>query len=253
MKTLIRKSVLCLAAILACCNVAFAQMQEAVKWAQELKMVSDTEAELIFNATIEEGWHLYSTNVPDGGPNAATIRFDALEGAELVGELTAIGDLHTEYDAMFEMELPSFSGNAQFVQKLKMLDPENYKIEGLLEGQACCEGACMPVESFFAYNKGTVATATEEVATGENSEPINALWTPVISELNEKSNAANEDAANDKSLLAIFIAGFIGGLVALFTPCVWPIIPMTVSFFLKRSKDRSQGIRDAITYGIFII
>lgn len=250
MKTQIRKTVLCLAALFACCNVAFAQMLEPVKWTQELKMVSDTEAELTFSATIEEGWHLYTTDVPEGGPLPATVRFDVLEGAELVGELTNVGEIHTEYDAMFEMELPSFSHNGQFVQRLKFADPENYKIEGLLEGQACCEGACMPVESPFNYSKGATAVV-EEKQEVENTNVANPLWTPVIEQLNAAGSAA-EDAGN-QSLLAIFFAGFVGGLVALFTPCVWPIIPMTVSFFLKRSKDRSQGIRDAITYGVSII
>ncbi len=250
MKTQIRKTVLCLAALFACCNVAFAQMLEPVKWTQELKMVSDTEAELTFSATIEEGWHLYTTDVPEGGPLPATVRFDVLEGAELVGELTNVGEIHTEYDAMFEMDLPSFSHNGQFVQRLKFADPENYKIEGLLEGQACCEGACMPVESPFNYSKGATAVV-EEKQEVENTSVANPLWTPVIEQLNAAGSAA-EDAGN-QSLLAIFFAGFVGGLVALFTPCVWPIIPMTVSFFLKRSKDRSQGIRDAITYGLSII
>lgn len=250
MKTQIRKTVLCLAALFACCNVAFAQMLEPVKWTQELKMVSDTEAELTFSATIEEGWHLYTTDVPEGGPLPATVRFDVLEGAELVGELTNVGEIHTEYDAMFEMDLPSFSHNGQFVQRLKFADPENYKIEGLLEGQACCEGACMPVESPFNYSKGATAVV-EEKQEVENTNVANPLWTPVIEQLNAAGSAAEE--AGNQSLLAIFFAGFVGGLVALFTPCVWPIIPMTVSFFLKRSKDRSQGIRDAITYGVSII
>ena len=250
MKTQIRKTVLCLAALFACCNVAFAQMLEPVKWTQELKMVSDTEAELTFSATIEEGWHLYTTDVPEGGPLPATVRFDVLEGAELVGELTNVGEIHTEYDAMFEMDLPSFSHNGQFVQRLKFADPENYKIEGLLEGQACCEGACMPVESPFNYSKGATAVV-EEKQEVENTNVANPLWTPVIEQLNAAGSAAEE--AGNQSLLAIFFAGFVGGLVALFTPCVWPIIPMTVSFFLKRSKDRSQGIRDAITYGLSII
>ncbi|MBR6758719.1 MAG: thioredoxin family protein [Bacteroidaceae bacterium] len=250
MKTQIRKTLLCLAALLACCNVAFGQMLEAVKWSQELKMVSDNEAELIFNAAIEEGWHLYTTDVPADGPLPTTIRIDVMEGAELVGELTTVGEVHTEYEPMFEMNLSSFSHAGQFVQKIKLLDTENYKIEGLLEGQACCEGACMPVESFFTFSKGAVATAVKEESNDNvDTAPVNPLWTPVIEELNQLGNTESED----QSLWAIFLAGFVGGLVALFTPCVWPIIPMTVSFFLKRSKGTSQGLRDAITYGIFII
>ena len=250
MKTQIRKTMLCLAALLACCNVAFAQMLEPVKWTQELKMVSETEAELIFNATIEEGWHLYTTDVPADGPMPAALRIDVMEGVELDGELKSVGDVHTEYDAMFEMDVNYFSNAGQFVQRLKIANPESYRIEGLLEGQSCTEGACMPVESPFSYSKGVVAA---EEAPAEETAVANPLWTPVIEQLSQAGTAASEDAGASKSLIAIFFAGFVGGLVALFTPCVWPIIPMTVSFFLKRSKDRSQGIRDAILYGIFII
>ena len=252
MKTQIRKTVLCLAALLACCNVAFAQMLEPVKWTQELKMVSENEAELVFNATIEEGWHLYTTDVPADGPMPAALRVDVIEGVELDGELQSVGEVHTEYDAMFEMDVNYFSNAGSFVQRLKIADPENYRFEGLLEGQSCTEGACMPVESPFSYSKGAAAVVDEEKPV-EDAAVANPLWTPVIDQLNEAGNQAAEDAGASKSLLAIFFAGFVGGLVALFTPCVWPIIPMTVSFFLKRSKDRSQGIRDAVLYGIFII
>ena len=240
-----------MAALLACCNVAFAQMLEPVKWTQELKMVSETEAELVFNATIEDGWHMYTTENGEGGPMPAALRVDALQGAELDGTLQSVGDAHTEYDSTFEMDLTFFAHAGSFVQKLKITDPENYRIEGLLEAQACVEGSCMPLELFFSYSKGEAAAVEE--APAEEAAVANPLWTPVIEQLNEAGNQAAEDAGASKSLLAIFIAGFVGGLVALFTPCVWPIIPMTVSFFLKRSKDRSQGIRDAITYGIFII
>ncbi len=240
-----------MAALLACCNVAFAQMLEPVKWTQELKMVSETEAELVFNATIEDGWHMYTTENGEGGPMPAALRVDALQGAELDGTLQSVGDAHTEYDSTFEMDLTFFAHAGSFVQKLKITDPENYRIEGLLEAQACVEGSCMPLELFFSYSKGEAAAVEE--APAEEAAVANPLWTPVIEQLNEAGNQAAEDAAASKSLLAIFFAGFVGGLVALFTPCVWPIIPMTVSFFLKRSKDRSQGIRDAITYGIFII
>ena len=240
-----------MAALLACCNVAFAQMLEPVKWTQELKMVSETEAELVFNATIEDGWHMYTTENGEGGPMPAALRVDALQGAELDGTLQSVGDAHTEYDSTFEMDLTFFAHVGSFVQKLKITDPENYRIEGLLEAQACVEGSCMPLELFFSYSKGEAAAVEE--APAEEAAVANPLWTPVIEQLNEAGNQAAEDAGASKSLLAIFFAGFVGGLVALFTPCVWPIIPMTVSFFLKRSKDRSQGIRDAITYGIFII
>ena len=254
-----------------------AQMQEPIKFQAELKKISDTEAELVFNATIDAGWHLYSTDLPEDGPVSATINFDKMEGAELVGKLTPQGKVIEHFDNMFEMTLRYFEGKGTFVQKVKFTG-ENYALKGYLQYGACNDENCLPpTDVEFSYTgeaKGTASVSASKInpATQAHTEPQpiaetpattdalvtnevgnNDLWTPVIDKLTAFGQAEDSSTAN-QSLWVIFITGLVGGLVALFTPCVWPIIPMTVSFFLKRSKDdKKKGIRDAWLYGASIV
>ena len=247
-----------------------AQMQEPVKFQTELKKISDTEAELVFNATIDAGWHLYSTDLPEDGPVSATINFDKLEGAELVGKLTPQGKVVEHFDSMFEMNLRYFEHKGTFVQKVKFTGGA-YALKGYLQYGACNDENCLPpTDVEFNYTGQTKGAATQ-VASVAQTEPLkisetpvaatpvinevaaNDLWTPVIDELTAFGQAEDSSATN-QSLWVIFFTGLVGGLVALFTPCVWPIIPMTVSFFLKRSKDdKKKGIRDAWLYGASIV
>ncbi len=254
-----------------------AQMQEPIKFQTELKKISDTEAELVFNATIDAGWHLYSTDLPEDGPVSATINFDKMEGAELVGKLTPQGKVIEHFDNMFEMTLRYFEGKGTFVQKVKFTGG-NYALKGYLQYGACNDENCLPpTDVEFNYTgeaKGTASVPASKInpATQAHTEPLpiaeapattdapvtnevgnNGLWTPVIDKLTAFGQAEDSSTAN-QSLWVIFITGLVGGLVALFTPCVWPIIPMTVSFFLKRSKDdKKKGIRDAWLYGASIV
>ncbi|MBR6588870.1 MAG: thioredoxin family protein [Bacteroidaceae bacterium] len=254
-----------------------AQMQEPIKFQAELKKISDTEAELVFNATIDAGWHLYSTDLPEDGPVSATINFDKMEGAELVGKLTPQGKVIEHFDNMFEMTLRYFEGKGTFVQKVKFTGG-NYALKGYLQYGACNDENCLPpTDVEFSYTgeaKGTASVPASKInpATQAHTEPQpiaetpattdalvtnevgnNGLWTPVIDKLTAFGQAEDSSTAN-QSLWVIFITGLVGGLVALFTPCVWPIIPMTVSFFLKRSKDdKKKGIRDAWLYGASIV
>lgn len=257
MKMQFKRTALCIIALIACCSVNFAQMVEPIKWETALKKVSDTEAEIVFNAAIDAGWHLYSTDIPDGGPTPASITFSSTEGVELIGELTAASKVTREYDSMFEMELSYFVDKGTFVQRISIPDTTNFQVTGYLEYAACNDQNCLPpTEVPFNYASAGFVTenadekeATEQGSATTDSE-INPLWKPVIDELN---STGEEENPSEQSWWYILIAGFVGGLVALFTPCVWPIIPMTVSFFLKRSQDKKKGIRDAITYGISII
>lgn len=250
---------------------AYAQIQEPVKFKTELKNVSATEVEIVFIASIEQGWHVYSTDLGDGGPISATFNTDKLTGAQLDGKLRPIGKEIASFDKLFEMDVRYFEHTAQFVQKLKLTGGD-YQVTGYLEYGACNDENCLPptqVEfSFFGKAEGTSAsvqaetlaekvdTATAPAVIGSADGPTsvvvsdNDLWSPVIDELNALGETTSQE---DMSWLYIFITGFVGGLLALFTPCVWPIIPMTVSFFLKRSKDKKKGIRDAWTYGASIV
>ena len=262
--------------------VVQAQIQEPVKFKSELKTLQAGEAEVVFTGTIDKGWHVYSTDLGDGGPISATFNVESISGAELVGKLKPVGK---GFDKLFEMKVRYFENTAQFVQKLKLTGGE-YKVEGFLEYGACNDENCLPPTQvpfkFSGKAEGTAVngpaadkaadagnvelekssdtaqTAAMAVIGGAESDTgINVagdgttdLWKPVIDELQALGETVSQE---DMSWIYIFITGFVGGLLALFTPCVWPIIPMTVSFFLKRSKDKKKGIRDAWTYGASIV
>ena len=243
-------------------TTAFAQIQDPVQFKTEWKKISDTEAQIVFTGVIDAGWHVYSTDLPEGGPISATFNTDKMEGIELDGKLMPEGKEIEDFDKVFEMKLRYFEGKATFVQKLKII-AANYFIEGYLEYGSCNDENCLPpTEVSFSFsgkgaaNAPAAAPATdkkEEAPAANVSSAVSTAdyWAPVI----DKLNAFGEETAQatNQSLLFIFFAGFVGGLLALFTPCVWPIIPMTVSFFLKRSKDKKKGIRDAWTYGASIV
>lgn len=260
---------------------AVAQIQEPVKFKAELKTISDTEAQIVFTGKIDAGWHVYSTDLPSGGPISATFNAEKIEGAELVGKLIPQGKEIEDFDKVFEMKLRYFEHTATFIQKLKITGA-TYMIEGYMEFGACNDENCLPpTEVPFSFSgKGVAkapataaktetektetpeatatATATETAAIdsaatailASDNASVEQYWTPVIQELNAYGETTSQQ---DRSWIYIFFAGFIGGLLALFTPCVWPIIPMTVSFFLKRTKDKKKGIRDAWTYGASIV
>lgn len=254
---------------------AHAQIQDPVKFKTELKALSDTEGEIIFTAAIDPGWHVYSTNLGDGGPISATFNVDKKNGLELVGKLKPVGNEISTFDKLFQMKVRYFESTAQFVQKIKFI-AGTYTIEGYLEYGACDDESCLPptqvpfnlsgkttlkatepvAESKVELQKEaevepeTVATSADTAAVVKPVVSADILWKPVIDDLQAYGE---EHSQEDMSWIYIFITGFLGGLLALFTPCVWPIIPMTVSFFLKRSKDRKKGIRDAWTYGASIV
>ena len=238
---------------------AFAQIQDPVQFKYEWKVLSDTEAQIVFTGAIDEGWHVYSTNLPDGGPISATFNVEQIEGLELDGKMMPEGKEIESFDKVFDMKLRYFEEKAVFVQKLK-ITAANYFIEGYLEYGSCNDENCLPPTNyeFSISGKGAASapvtsSAEEKPATPAVSSNVSTAdyWAPVI----DKLNAFGEETAQttNQSWIYIFFAGFIGGLLALFTPCVWPIIPMTVSFFLKRSKDKKKGIRDAWTYGASIV
>lgn len=264
-----------------------------ITWTQSTQKINDQEADLIFTAEIASGWHLYGTDLPSGGPTPTHLIIDKIVGGELVGKLKGDRTPISKQDPIFEMKISYWGDKVSLRQRVKVTDPEKFRVEGALKFMICDDQQCMPPTSEeFSYTgkalgfkatatsatpseaTSTTTTATTEVPTSEivtsqgdtttlvYTEDINpntlplasdakALWTPVIDELKQFGDSTKEQA--DSSLLMIFVYGFLGGLIALMTPCVWPMIPMTVSFFLKRTKDRSKSIKDAITYGVSII
>ena len=263
--------------VIATLNLATAQMHNPVQFKHEFKKISDTEAQLVFTGTIDAGWHVYSTKLGADGPTEATFNSEKLIGVEIVGDLIAEGKEVEQFDQAFQQKLKYFENSVTFIQKLKLTEKEYY-VEGYLEYGACDDEACLPPTAVdVAYgdaNAGAVAvtdaqeakvpaiqfgniaddsTPKEEPLTGTaavEASPIGELWQPVIQEL---SAYGEQSVSGDRTLFYIFIYGFLGGFIALLTPCVWPIIPMTVSFFLKRTKDKRKAVRDAIIYGVSIV
>ena len=259
---------------------AQAQMMNPVHFRSELKMLEGENAEIVFTATIDPGWHVYSTDLGNDGPIEATFNATKMEGAEKVGKLTPRGNAIKKFDNMFGMELKYFEHSATFVQKIKFTKPQ-YDIDCYLEYGACNDEMCLPPTQVDFKQKGNApvkADAKAEAATAEaadeeaaptaetkadssavaaatpstlNAQEKDALWQSSVDELRQLGGS---DSIADQSLLYILLMGFIGGLLAVCMPCIWPIIPMTVSFFLKRAKaDKKKGIRDASAYGLSII
>ena len=283
-----------------------AQIQNPAKFSVQLKAGKTAEAELVFTGKIAAGWHVYSTNLPGGGPTSATFNVEKLDGVELVGKLTPRGKEIKNFDKTFEMQLRYFENSVQFVQKIRFTKPQ-YALKGYLEYGACNDQSCLPPTQVevreqgkspaFVAKKNAEPEQTAAVAAAKAGEkggdgaqmgidaaaltpatPANlaqqtaadslktaavagektlsaadkaTLWKPVVNVLQQQNGT---DASDSQSWGYIFLMGFLGGLLALFTPCVWPIIPMTVSFFLKRAKDnRRKGIQDALTYGASIV
>ena len=267
-------------------TVAFAQMVEPIHFSAQLKTSSTDEAEIIFTARIDKGWHLYSTELGEDGPISASFHINKMDGAQTVGKLMPRGKEVSQFDNMFGMKLRFFEGTGSFVQKIKFTKA-NYDIDCYLEYGACNDEMCLPPSQIALVKEGQApvvastekkdadktkdkekqepAVTMEQPVSATDSTPstpsadiiektmtdegqMQKLWKPVIEEMK-----AYDESTTDTSLFYIFLAGLVGGFLALFTPCVWPIIPMTVSFFLKRNKERKKAIREAVSYGVSII
>ena len=265
--------------LVVCCALScMAQMQAPVKFVVQQKKISDNTLEVEFIGKTDAGWHVYGTDIADGGPTRAELTLEKTVGLKPDGKLRATGAVHRAMDDMFGMEVSYMEGTAKFAQKFTITGPE-YDVAGYLTYGACNDQNCMPPTSVEFSFQGTGVLQAGKEASAKDRQPETAevadeapdtiasdtlaadtavapavlsgdLWTPVTDELKAMEDG-NE--ARENGLAGIFLLGMLGGLVALLTPCVWPIIPMTVSFFLKRNKDRSKSIRDAFTYGISIV
>ncbi len=256
---------------------AFGQIYDPVSWSVEKKVTGKTTADLIIKATIEKGWHLYGLNIPPDGPVATKISIETMENGRKEGALQAKSKLIEAYDPNFDMKLNWYANEAVFVQKVTSQDPNSIYAKVLVSFMVCNDESCLPPSeevlevgkpgqkpaapieesaqvavpasaSDSALKAGSVLMAPLAVV---DSAKTDDLWSPVIGQL--RTFGGNESGGGMRSLWWIFIMGMLGGFVALFTPCVWPIIPMTVSFFLKRSENKARGRRDAAMYGLAIV
>lgn len=268
-----------------------AQIHTPVKWKIKLEDSGKPEKEIVFTAVADKGWHLYDMNLPAGGPVSTSITYETMKGAELVGKVVPSVAPTSVYDELFAMNLRWYSGTVTFTQKIKVTDAKAFKLAGELEFMACNDETCLPPERVeFSFNRKHITMTDAGVVAGDGDDQAAAdslslalgadslsasadgenagqlvnptkiaealsdnvdLWTPVIDEL--KAFGESPLDGTDSSLLFIFLAGFAGGFIALLTPCVWPMIPMTVSFFLKRTKNKKKAIKDAVMYGVSII
>ncbi len=272
--------------------LAVTAAQAQVKFSVSTKRVSPTEIDVVFTGNMASGWHVYGTDIAPGGPTAATFGTDVLKGAKLKGALRPGAGLKRKQDPIFDMPVSYFEHTAQFTQRIELTEKQ-YEVKGYLRYGACNDENCLPPTTVEMSAKGadgpekaaaeaapatadkqteteaeakelvpamtdtatavlseTAAAPAQAQTAALDSATIRQLWTPVT----DKLQALGEShGAAGKGLLLIFGLGFLGGLLALVTPCVWPIIPMTVSFFLKRNNDRAKGIRDALTYGASIV
>jgi thiol:disulfide interchange protein len=268
-------------------NIVMGQIFEPVTWSHELKITGKTTGEIIHKATIEDKWHLYGMNIPKNGPRPTRIVYETFANAEKSGDIIAKSKLLEVFDKSFNMNLSWYANEAIFVQKITFKDASQVKIEGFVEFMTCDDERCLPpVQDEFSLGSAQVSAASTPVVQQVTAKPIDSektsiikddvastkpaetvtdtdteiavissavtdYWRPVIDELRAFGNQLG--SSGDISLWLIFLAGLAGGFLALFTPCVWPIIPMTVSFFLKRSEKKAKGRRDAILYGLAII
>lgn len=284
------KKVLSFMLLLMIAWAAEAQILTPVKWEIKLEDSDSSVKTLLFSAKLDNGWHLYDMNLPERGPISTSFNYETLKGAKTVGSPVPSKKATTVYDEQFEMNLSWYAHEVSFTQKLEITNPKAFKVEGYVEFMACNDENCLPPDKeSFSFNQSNInvektlqamakvedipaeeladtVRVVEEVSedvsvakpnktadtVGTSSSLVHSdLWEPVIEEL--KAFGDTTVTAADTSWLFIFFAGFLGGLIALLTPCVWPMIPMTVSFFLKRTKDRKKAIRDAVTYGVSII
>ena len=271
-----RRFLLIFALMVIGASCAFAQIFDPVKWKSAIKMTDATNGVVTFTATVDAGWHVYGTQLPAGGPEPTSVQWNN-QGVKLVGGLTPSKAAHKQHDETFDMDLSWWTGSVTLSQKFTVTAKE-YKIEGSIRYMACDDENCTPPKSESFSFKGTAAqapvaeavqaptaNATSADTAATLAQPVAAvgtvdsavaspthdqLWAPVTAI--EGDNADVEDIA-DRSLWYIFWACFLGGLLALLTPCVWPMIPMTVSFFLKKSGSRAKAITNATTYGLSII
>ena len=239
-------------------STAYAQVLDPVKWKTKVEQKSETEFVLVMDAKIDNGWHFYSQNTPDGGALPAVFTFkDAKGNYQLIGKTTE-GKYEKHFNDVFEVEEYFFTKSAQFKQTIKVVNPKLKAIKASLEGQTCIDGKCIQENVDFTFTLPEIKVAeTTEVVDSVATIPI--MKDTVTTKTQPKEEVVKAVTTNkpskktNKSLWTIFLLSFLGGFAALLMPCIFPMIPMTVSFFTKQSKSKAEGIRNAVVYGVSII
>lgn len=255
-----------IALLIAGISCGWAQTISPITWTVAVENNSATEAVVRMDAHIEKGWHLYGLSLPDDGPHATTINFNLPDGVTADGGVVASREPIEKFDPIFSLKLSWWDADVSFTQKLKIRDAKSHTVGVQILFQGCNDESCIaPQRESFDLTVGTGAIA--EVPVQTDSVPQTAVadgdtgsgiadtgdasqwWKPVDIDF----EADSQTNVKGESWWLIFIWGFGGGLIALLTPCVWPMIPMTVSFFLKRGKSKRRAVGDALIYGMSII
>lgn len=236
---------------------ANAQMLEPIVWSSTIKMTSNNEGVMTFKASIDDGWHLYSFDLPENGPNATKISFNETSGIELLGEIVPSRQPIDTVDLVFNIRVGWWDADVEFSQKFKVIDEGKYDISGEIYFQACNGETCIaPTTETFDFKEGQIQTTQDVTNVPQNQDVVvnesssSSWWQPTNV---PAAKAQTPQTTTNAPWWQIFLWGFLGGLAALITPCVWPLIPMTVSFFLKKNKTKAKSIKDAAIYGISII
>ena len=263
-----RIRVIVAAVVMALCGagICSAQIVTPITWDTSIEVSENGTGVITYTANIEQGWHMYALELAEGGPNPTTITYDTLEGVELTGNPEPSIAPIEQVDMIFHLKLGWWEApSVKINQKIKLTNSDkSYKIAGTIRFQGCNDESCIPpTTENFELTGGTpaptsgdnsTAAETETAPKAENGANKAGWWTPVVFPSGDETVQADGSAnISGQPWWYIFIWGFIGGLVALLTPCVWPMIPLTVSFFLKRSGSRSKSIADALLYGAGII
>ncbi|MBC7745593.1 MAG: thioredoxin family protein [Flavobacterium sp.] len=242
---------------------AQAQIFDPVKWSFGSKKVNDKEADLIITAKIEPGWHVYSQFIGEGGPIPTSFNFNPSVDYKLVGKVTESPKAESAFDETFDMQIAWHKNEVTFAQRVKLTKPQT-NITGKLEFMVCNDERCLPA-SEVEFNIPVNLSASSFTSATTSSQPVNsdsAAFLPSPAPTRKKLMPADSLKMNKEieapvtgtnSLMSIFILGFIGGLAAFFMPCIYPMIPLTVSFFTKKTGSRAKGIESAIIYGLSII
>ncbi len=245
----------------------YSQIQNPVKWKYTVEKNGTENATLVITAKIDKGWHLYSQFVGDGGPIPTTIKFKSSNEFTLVGKTEESPKPHTVYEELFGMKVPFFEGNATFKQKIKVTSAKDFKVNGTLEFMVCDDKQCLPPDemeiSFDVKGAAVVIDNSKKeeskIVTNDTANSTTASNTPALDSAKSDTTKSLADSTlgkspeADNSMWGIFFQGFLFGFVALLMPCIFPMIPLTVSFFTKQSKSRAVGIRKALIYGLSIV
>ena len=227
-------------------NMSRAQLADPVNWTFSVKPVNDSIFELHFDAVIDPPWHLYSQHVPKNGPNALEFKLETSPDYERIGDVKEISQATEEYDNMFQMKVAFFSLEAKFVQTVKVIGRSPVTIKGNVDYQICNDHECSIGDSDFAF---TINTGKATAATATPGAPDK----PAAKENEPGPAGAKESAGASKGLWGLFWLAFGSGLIALLTPCVFPMIPMTVSFFMHGDKSRRKSLFEALFFGLSIV